>query len=225
MHKRKILDRGHLLEPEVAQLATIQPWSVTDELPELDGREPHALERFHRDLGALERRLGAIDASVQGRNPSLPPTMPTPATGHAPPWARRERAGDTPLHAERRAERERRARSLWWRTRASWINLYDLAWGFAAVALASAGYAVTLWGDTWGSTADLVSAFAVGFGAKLGVDQAQQFDWGSVPFFGRLFGEAPPGSGSAKTGGDDGGGDESAVKGNGKPKETTAAGQ
>jgi hypothetical protein len=84
-------------------------------------------------------------------------------------------------------------RSRVWR----WVlrSLPELAHGLIALVVASAVYALTLYGDTWGSQEDYVTALAAGFFGKVAIDIAR------LPLFSSLRKDKVPDTG-ADTGGD-----------------------
>jgi hypothetical protein len=173
---------------DLEKLEAIDVWGVLDGVPGPDSRTA-------KDLADARSELRRLDLELDELTPETEPPRPAPAaygatkTGRVAKRARRRaQTWDSSLTAELVEERNMRAKQH--RHRRLWapFNRHDVLWTFVAIAVASVGYALTLYDDTWGSVVDFLTAFAAGFGVKFGADAAQTIDWGSVPVVGPLLG-------------------------------------
>ncbi len=172
--KDAILCEDGLTGAQKVELGKIHVWEADADLPELAKRQPEDFEQVHSRLRKMGRHLRKISGALpehEHRSKHL---------------LRRTRDWETEFTAKLRKEREGREFGLRWRQRGAWLNLHDAFWAFVAIAIASIGYAVTFYNDTWGSKVDFFTAIATGFGVKFGADAAQQVDWTNVPIVGSL---------------------------------------
>jgi hypothetical protein len=182
------------------KLDAIDVCAALDGVPAPDSRTAKDLADARSELRRLQLELDELTPEIEP--PRLAPgAYKATKTGPVGKLARRPaQTWDSPLTAELVDERNKRAKQH--RQRRLWapFNRYDLLWTFVAIAVASVGYALTLYDDTWGSAVDFLTAFAAGFGVKFGADAAQTTDWESVPVVGALLGGltgTAPASGTA----------------------------